>query len=97
LRYGLSNRGPTSSLTRWVHACGLRPPAAEGGERQERVAECSLSKREIIRRLGTSARQFYWLLDPPPNLTFWNQVPQITRQAAQSCNEAGSPGRTVRR
>ena len=33
-------------------------------EVQERVAESSLSKREIIRRLGTSASQFYRLLDP---------------------------------
>lgn len=32
-------------------------------EAQERVAESSLSKREIIRRLGTSAAQFYRLLD----------------------------------
>jgi hypothetical protein len=33
-------------------------------EAQERVAASSLSKREIIRRLGTSASQFYRLLDP---------------------------------
>lgn len=33
-------------------------------EAQERVASSSLSKREIIRRLGTSASQFYRLLDP---------------------------------
>jgi hypothetical protein len=32
-------------------------------EAQERVAASSLSKREIIRRLGTSASQFYRLLD----------------------------------
>jgi hypothetical protein len=32
-------------------------------EAQERVAESSLSKREIVRRLGTSASQFYRLLD----------------------------------
>jgi hypothetical protein len=32
-------------------------------EAQKRVAESSLSKREIIRRLGTSAAQFYRLLD----------------------------------
>lgn len=32
-------------------------------EAQKRVAESSLSKREIIRRLGTSATQFYRLLD----------------------------------
>lgn len=32
-------------------------------EAQRRVAESSLSKREIIRRLGTSATQFYRLLD----------------------------------
>ncbi len=30
----------------------------------ERVAASDLSKREIIRRLGTSASQFYRLLDP---------------------------------
>lgn len=32
-------------------------------EAQKRVASSSLSKREIIRRLGTSAAQFYRLLD----------------------------------
>ena len=32
-------------------------------EVQKRVAESPLSKREIIRRLGTSATQFYRLLD----------------------------------
>jgi hypothetical protein len=32
-------------------------------EAQRRVAESRLSKREIIRRLGTSATQFYRLLD----------------------------------
>ena len=32
-------------------------------EAQRRVAASSLSKREIIRRLGTSAAQFYRLLD----------------------------------
>jgi hypothetical protein len=32
-------------------------------EAQKRVAASSLSKREIIRRLGTSAAQFYRLLD----------------------------------
>ena len=32
-------------------------------EAQERVSASSLSKREIIRRLGTSASQFYRLLD----------------------------------
>ena len=32
-------------------------------EAQRRVAESPLSKREIIRRLGTSATQFYRLLD----------------------------------
>ncbi len=32
-------------------------------EAQQRVAASSLSKREIIRRLGTSATQFYRLLD----------------------------------
>jgi hypothetical protein len=32
---------------------------------KERVAASSLSKREIIRRLGTFASQFYRLLDPP--------------------------------
>jgi len=32
-------------------------------EAQKRVAASSLSKREIIRRLGTSATQFYRLLD----------------------------------
>ncbi len=32
-------------------------------EAQKRVAETRLSKREIIRRLGTSATQFYRLLD----------------------------------
>jgi hypothetical protein len=33
-------------------------------EAQKRVAASALSKREIIRRLGTSASQFYRLLDP---------------------------------
>jgi len=33
-------------------------------EAQERVERSDLSKREIIRRLGTSAAQFYRLLDP---------------------------------
>ena len=33
-------------------------------EAQNRVADSSLSKREIVRRLGTSASQFYRLLDP---------------------------------
>jgi hypothetical protein len=33
-------------------------------EAQERVDRSDLSKREIIRRLGTSAAQFYRLLDP---------------------------------
>lgn len=33
-------------------------------EAQKRVADSSLSKREIVRRLGTSASQFYRLLDP---------------------------------
>ena len=32
-------------------------------EAKKRVAESALSKREIIRRLGTSAAQFYRLLD----------------------------------
>jgi hypothetical protein len=32
-------------------------------EAQKRVEECPLSKRELIRRLGTSASQFYRLLD----------------------------------
>lgn len=32
-------------------------------EAQERLRETALSKREIIRRLGTSATQFYRLLD----------------------------------
>ena len=32
-------------------------------EAQERVEQSALSKREIIRRLGTSAAQFYRLLD----------------------------------
>lgn len=32
-------------------------------EAQKRVAESSLSKREIVRRLGTSAAQLYRLLD----------------------------------
>jgi hypothetical protein len=32
-------------------------------EAQKRVAESPLSRREIIRRLGTSATQFYRLLD----------------------------------
>jgi hypothetical protein len=32
-------------------------------EAQKRVAASQLSKREIIRRLGTSASQFYRLLD----------------------------------
>jgi hypothetical protein len=33
-------------------------------EAQRRVAETQLSRREIIRRLGTSPAQFYRLLDP---------------------------------
>lgn len=33
-------------------------------EAKERVERSALSKREIIRRLGTSATQFYRLLDP---------------------------------
>ncbi|MEJ2218269.1 MAG: hypothetical protein P8099_16810 [Gemmatimonadota bacterium] len=33
-------------------------------EARKAVAESDLSKREIIRRLGTSASQFYRLLDP---------------------------------
>lgn len=33
-------------------------------EAKERVERSDLSKREIIRRLGTSATQFYRLLDP---------------------------------
>jgi len=33
-------------------------------EAQKRVKQSSLSKREIIRRLGTSPAQFYRLLDP---------------------------------
>ena len=33
-------------------------------EAQKHMAASSLSKREIIRRLGTSASQFYRLLDP---------------------------------
>jgi hypothetical protein len=33
-------------------------------EAERRVQESRLSKREIIRRLGTSATQFYRLLDP---------------------------------
>ncbi|MDI6808936.1 MAG: hypothetical protein QME66_08150 [Candidatus Eisenbacteria bacterium] len=33
-------------------------------EAQKRVKSTSLSKREIIRRLGTSAAQFYRVLDP---------------------------------
>jgi hypothetical protein len=33
-------------------------------EAQRAVAESDLSRREIIRRLGTSASQFYRLLDP---------------------------------
>lgn len=33
-------------------------------EARRRVAESGLSKREMIRRLGTSASQFYRLLDP---------------------------------
>ena len=33
-------------------------------EAKDRVAGSSLSKREIIRRLGTSASQFYRLVDP---------------------------------
>lgn len=33
-------------------------------EAQKRLGESSLSKREIIRRPGTSAAQFYRLLDP---------------------------------
>ena len=32
-------------------------------EAQKRVAESPLSKREIVRRLGTSAAQLYRLLD----------------------------------
>ena len=32
-------------------------------EAQKRVAKSPLSRREIIRRLGTSATQFYRLLD----------------------------------
>jgi predicted XRE-type DNA-binding protein len=32
-------------------------------EAQRRIGESPLSKREIIRRLGTSATQFYRLLD----------------------------------
>lgn len=32
-------------------------------EAQKRMAECPLSKREIIRRLGTSATQLYRILD----------------------------------
>ena len=32
-------------------------------EAQKRVDSCELSKREIIRRLGTSPAQFYRLLD----------------------------------
>ena len=32
-------------------------------EAQKRVKDCPLSKREIIRRLGTSAAQFYRLID----------------------------------
>ena len=32
-------------------------------EAQQRVAASELSKREIIRRLGTSASQFYRILD----------------------------------
>ena len=32
-------------------------------EAQQRVADSPLSKRELIRRLGTSATQFYRLLD----------------------------------
>lgn len=32
-------------------------------EAQQRVQDCDLSKRELIRRLGTSASQFYRLLD----------------------------------
>lgn len=32
-------------------------------EAQKRIETCPLSKREIIRRLGTSATQFYRLLD----------------------------------
>jgi hypothetical protein len=33
-------------------------------EAQKRVADSPLSKREMVRRLGTSASQFYRLLDP---------------------------------
>ena len=32
-------------------------------EAQKRVDECGLSKRELIRRLGTSASQYYRILD----------------------------------
>jgi hypothetical protein len=33
-------------------------------EAQRRISECELSKREIVRRLHTSASQLYRLLDP---------------------------------
>ncbi len=43
-------------------------------EAQERVAASPLSKREIIRRLQTSATQFYRLLDPANTRTSIDQI-----------------------
>lgn len=43
-------------------------------EAQKRLEKSALSKREIIRRLGTSATQFYRLLDQTNNQTSVDQV-----------------------
>jgi hypothetical protein len=50
-------------------------------EAQRRVAASPLSKREIIRRLGTSATQFYRLLDqtsPNPTINLCYQAAELS-------------------
>jgi hypothetical protein len=44
---------------------------------QDRVEESSLSKRELIRRLGTSPAQFYRLLDLLDQTNYTKSIDQL--------------------
>lgn len=65
-------------------------------EAKRAVEESEVSKREVIRRLGTSASQFYRLLDPAYYGKSVEQMLTLLRLLGREVDVTVRPGRTRR-
>ena len=87
------NRDPSYMHGLLVHRLTL--------EAKNAVAATDISKRELIRGLGTSASQFYRLLDPANRTKSVGQLIALLHMLGRDVDvvvsRSGKPGRTTRR